>query len=88
MDVPQLSEATKMIKLERALRGLGLSCREHSVRLSEELASTLKQLRELNACSRHDSMLQGIVVTLCTKEINNLCCCSSPDGMDEAAWWQ
>jgi hypothetical protein len=78
-----------VIELERALRDLGLSCREHSVQVSEELASTLKQLRELNACLRHDSVLQGSVVTLCTEEINNLRCSSSPaDGMDEAAWWQ
>jgi hypothetical protein len=87
MDVPQLSEETKMIGLERTLRDLGLSCHEHSLRLSDELASTLKQLCELNACSRHDSELQGSVVTLCMEEINNLRCSGSPaDGMDEAAW--
>jgi hypothetical protein len=95
MDVPRLSEETKMIGLERALRNLGhvLShlpndTREHSVRLSEELASTLKQLRELNACSRHDSELQGSVVTLCMEEINDLRYGDSPaDDMDETAWW-
>jgi hypothetical protein len=41
MDVPQLSEETMMIELESAFRDLGLSCREHSVRLSEELAPHL-----------------------------------------------